>query len=131
VFLSAAIEHFRAGHFERSARAAQRILSAMPKDGSDGSFNGRFSQEKSLAEHYKEFAALLHQRGKALQECTMFGIAERPPDRIRNPFLWVDARTRSIVCLRRGAATSPYLPSPRRYRPRDPPAGPAEDKRQL
>src|SRR3982074_740347 len=60
VFLSAAIEHFRAAHFERSARAAQRILSAMPKDGSDGSFNGRFSQEKSLAEHYKEFAALLH-----------------------------------------------------------------------
>jgi len=59
VFLSAAIEHFRAGHFERSARAAQRILSTMPKD---GLFNGRFSQEKSLAEHYKEFEAMTRER---------------------------------------------------------------------
>ena len=58
VFLSAAVEHFRAGYFERSARAAQRILSTMPKD---GFFNGRFSQKKSLAEHYKEFDELLHQ----------------------------------------------------------------------
>jgi hypothetical protein len=58
VFLSAALEHFRACRFERSARAAQRILSTTPKD---GSFNGRFSQRKSLSEHYDEFAALLHQ----------------------------------------------------------------------
>jgi hypothetical protein len=59
VFLSAAIEHFRAQHFERSARAARRILSTMPKD---GFFNGRFSQEKSLAEHYKEFEAMTRER---------------------------------------------------------------------
>jgi len=57
VFLSAAIEHFRAEHFERSAKAAQRILNTMPKD---SFFNGRFSQEKSLAKHYDEFAALLN-----------------------------------------------------------------------
>ena len=57
VFLSAAIEHFRAGHFERSARAAQRTLIAMQ---TKQSFNGHFSQEKSLADHVCEFEALLH-----------------------------------------------------------------------
>ena len=56
VFLSAALEHFRACRFERSARAAQRILNTTPN-----AFNGRFSQGKSLSEHYDEFAALLHQ----------------------------------------------------------------------
>jgi hypothetical protein len=58
VFLSAPLEYFRACRFERSARVAQRILNATPND---GPFNGRFSQGKSLAEHYDEFAALLHQ----------------------------------------------------------------------
>ena len=57
VFLSAAIEHFRDGHFERSARAAQRTLIAMQ---TKQSFNGHFSQEKSLADHVCEFEALLH-----------------------------------------------------------------------
>ena len=57
VFLSAAIEHFRAGHFERSARAAQRILVASQ---TKQAFNGHFSQAKSLAEHISEFEALLH-----------------------------------------------------------------------
>jgi hypothetical protein len=57
VFFSAAIEHFRAGHFERSARAARRILVAGQ---TKQAFNGYFSQAKSLAEHIGEFEALLH-----------------------------------------------------------------------
>jgi hypothetical protein len=56
VFLSAAIEYFRARNFERSATAAQRILHKSHKK---RSFNGRFGQPKSLADHRTEFEALL------------------------------------------------------------------------
>jgi hypothetical protein len=56
VFLSASIEYFRLGLFERSATAAQRILR---ESHSGRSFNGRFGQPKSLADHRTEFEALL------------------------------------------------------------------------
>jgi hypothetical protein len=56
VFLSAAIEHYRTGYFEQSARAAQRILQ---ESHTERSFNGRFSQPKSLDDHRIEFEAML------------------------------------------------------------------------
>jgi hypothetical protein len=58
VFLSAAIEYFRIGSFERAATAAQRILRARD---SGRSFNGRFGQPKSLADFHSEYEALLQQ----------------------------------------------------------------------
>ena len=54
VFLSAAIEYFRIGKFERAATAAQRILR---ESHSGRSFNGRFGQPKSLADHHSEYEA--------------------------------------------------------------------------
>jgi hypothetical protein len=56
VFLSASIEYFRLGRFEGSATAAQRILR---ESHSGRSFNGRFGQPKSLADHRTEFEGLL------------------------------------------------------------------------
>jgi hypothetical protein len=58
VFLSAAIEFFRVGNFERAATAALRILR---ESHSGRSFNGRFGEPKSLADHYSEYEALLQQ----------------------------------------------------------------------
>ncbi len=61
LFLSAAIDHFRERHFEQSARSAQRILTAGQIS---QPFSGRFSQERSLADHRAEYEELaLGERG--------------------------------------------------------------------
>jgi hypothetical protein len=56
LYLSAAIDNFRYGHFEQSARSAQRVLSAEQKS---QPFPGRFGQEKSLADCRAEYEELV------------------------------------------------------------------------